>query len=80
MGPTWGRQDPDGPHVGPMNFAIWDVTHTRMRKCGMLRTTEKMQCILINVNFTELDTKRQKMPLTFPFSTQLYDMVYHIMS
>ena len=23
MGPTWGRQDPGGPHVGPMNFAIW---------------------------------------------------------
>ena len=21
MGPTWG---PSGPHVGPMNFAIWD--------------------------------------------------------
>ena len=20
---TWGRQDPGGPHVGPMNFAIW---------------------------------------------------------
>ena len=25
MGPIWGRQDPGGPHVGPMNFAIWDV-------------------------------------------------------
>ena len=25
MGPIWGRQDPDGPHVGPMNFAIWDA-------------------------------------------------------
>ena len=25
MGPTWGRQDPGGPHVGPMNFAIWDI-------------------------------------------------------
>ena len=25
MEPTWGRQDPDGPHVGPMNFAIWDL-------------------------------------------------------
>ena len=25
MGPIWGRQDPDGPHVGPMNFAIWDT-------------------------------------------------------
>ena len=27
MGPTWGpsgdRQDPGGPHVGHMNFAIW---------------------------------------------------------
>ena len=23
MRPSWGRQDPGGPHVGPMNFAIW---------------------------------------------------------
>ena len=23
MGPIWGRQAPGGPHVGPMNFAIW---------------------------------------------------------
>ena len=26
MGPTWGRQDPGGPHVGHVNLAIWDVT------------------------------------------------------
>ena len=25
MGPIWGRQDPGGTHVGPMNFAICDV-------------------------------------------------------
>ena len=25
MGPIWGRQDPGGSHVGPMNFAIWGV-------------------------------------------------------
>ena len=25
MGPIWGRQDPGGPYVGPMNFAIWVV-------------------------------------------------------
>ena len=25
MGPTLGRQDPDGPHVVPMNFAIWNT-------------------------------------------------------
>ena len=23
MGPFWGRQDPGGPHVGPMNLAFW---------------------------------------------------------
>ena len=26
MGPIWGRQDPVGPHVGFMNFAIWEVS------------------------------------------------------
>ena len=25
MGPIWGRQDPGGPHVGPMDLAIWGV-------------------------------------------------------
>ena len=24
-GPTWGRQDPGGPHVVHMNLAIWDI-------------------------------------------------------
>ena len=23
MGPTWGRQDSGGPHVGHMNLAVW---------------------------------------------------------
>ena len=23
MGSIWDRQDPGGPHVGPMKFAIW---------------------------------------------------------
>ena len=26
MGPIWGRQDPGGSHVGPMNFALWVMT------------------------------------------------------
>ena len=26
-GPIWGRQDPGGPHVGPMDFAIWDISY-----------------------------------------------------
>ena len=28
MESIWGRQDPGGPHAGPMNFAIWGVTST----------------------------------------------------
>ena len=27
MGPIWGRQDPGGPHGGPINLAIWVFTH-----------------------------------------------------
>ena len=23
MGTIWGRQGPGGPHIGPMDFAIW---------------------------------------------------------
>ena len=25
IGPIWGQQYPCGPHVGPINFAIWDA-------------------------------------------------------
>ena len=34
MGPTWARQDPGGPHVGPMNFAIWGVIRETHAKFG----------------------------------------------
>ena len=32
MGPIWGRQDPGGPHVGPINFPIWVVICLAMSK------------------------------------------------
>ena len=37
MGPIWDRQDSDGPHVGPMNFAIWAMVDEAER-------TEDFQC------------------------------------
>ena len=40
VGPTWGRQDPGGPHVGPMNLAIWDG----MAPCRYLNQSFIMQC------------------------------------
>ena len=30
MGPFWGRQDPGGPHVGPMNFDIWEIVSSQL--------------------------------------------------
>ena len=29
MGPIWDRQDPGGPRVGSMNFAIWDYANIK---------------------------------------------------
>ena len=31
VGPTWGRQDPGGPHVGHTNLVIWVWYHYRER-------------------------------------------------
>ena len=31
MGPIWGQQVPGGPHVGPMDFAIWVWFMYRLR-------------------------------------------------
>ena len=33
MGPIWGRQDPGGPDVGPMNLAIWGVLLVYSANC-----------------------------------------------
>ena len=38
MGTTLGRQDPGGPHVGPMILAIWDVY--AFQTAGHIQTTE----------------------------------------
>ena len=37
MGPIWGQQDPDGHHVGPVNFAIWDASCNDLGKCILLK-------------------------------------------
>ena len=37
MGPIWGRQDPGGPHVGHMNFAIWDMLNQEQFKVFVMK-------------------------------------------
>ena len=48
MGPIWGRQDPGGPHVGPMNFAIW--VHYRLS----VRNYVPSQSQWFSANITQL--------------------------
>ena len=62
MGPIWGRQDPGGPHVGPMNFAIWVVALT----C----TCDDLLNGPLGINFREIWTKRRK----FSFSNLYFKL------
>ena len=43
MGPTWGRQGPGGPHVGPMNFAISVISVDKKSTVSRATTTDKME-------------------------------------
>ena len=49
-GPIWGRQDPGGPHVGPMNFAIWDHNngHQVLNRYQQKRITTNLPRSLYN--------------------------------
>ena len=37
MGSNWGRHDPGGPHVGPMNLGIWGVSYLHQLILILLR-------------------------------------------
>ena len=44
MGPIWGRQDPGGPHVGLMNFAIWDGMETHSALLALSQENPQTTC------------------------------------
>ena len=46
MGPIWGRQDPGGPHVDPMNFAIWVYLWSIKRELPFPFTTAQIEEIV----------------------------------
>ena len=41
MGPIWGRQEPGGPHVGPVNFAIW-VPRYKLKSLRKLNISRRL--------------------------------------
>ena len=48
MGPIWGRQDPGGPHVGPMDFVIWVMSNS-------------MRSMMVVILFDPLKVKKGKL-------------------
>ena len=49
MGPIWGRQDPGGPHVGPIIFAIWEtILIMHMLTCSIVQIVSYVEMNLIN--------------------------------
>ena len=39
MGPIWGQQEPGGPYVGPLNFAIWLSMHNVLTNLSSVNPT-----------------------------------------
>ena len=54
MGPNWSRQDPGGPHVGPMNFAIWDLYSDTLCYLIYFSFCSHMMFYVIWLNFSNL--------------------------
>ena len=75
MGPIRGRQDPGGPPVGPMNFAISEDNHSSVTwpitfLFIITMTSHEHQCIwkhcLCNISFSLRTKKKSKVYITGP--------------
>ena len=62
MGPTWGRQDPGGPDVGPIKIVIWvgakQATNHYLKHCNWcdmssLGYNGLMKVVSCNFDFTD---------------------------
>ena len=58
MGSFWGRQDPGGPHFGPMNFAMWDIVSTlETDDFATQRASASKHCIHLVLAYSCASTK-----------------------
>ena len=65
MGPTWGRQDPGGSHVGHMNLAIWGMWAQTYEQRG-----DEALCQWSIIPWCNINDKQQN-----PFSN-LLDLIF----
>ena len=60
MWPSWGRQDPGGPHVGPMNLAIWDSW--AVLTCVIFSCHWTIIMKIVQISFVEQASEPSKWP------------------
>ena len=66
MGSTWGRQDPGGPHVGPMNLAIRVGTSTELNLDGIMTlTSRKCSCNYLKLVIAKLILRVNILSISF---------------
>ena len=70
VGSIWGRQDPGGPHVGPMNFAIWEhiQSYVCMDKLVHLKHSNDVNIFILSW----LNLFRVNLIFNCVFTTMLY--------
>ena len=57
MGPIWGRQAPVGPHVGPMNSALWGMIKILLKSVPTTRSASQ-QLSLWQISFRQKSNKK----------------------
>ena len=62
MGPIWGRHHPGGPHVGPMNFAIWELNAILNMIWMAAKTAKMLTRIGIETHYIALKTRYDFFP------------------
>ena len=84
MDPIWSRQDPGGPHVGPINFAIWvcnigqyqtTTIRTKRESC----TLERVQTASMgNGNTTHLNNLKDIRDMKIRHSKILSNSIWYL--
>ena len=73
MGPIWSGQDPSGPHVGPMNFAIWGSFFVRVGSVNEnLRHLLNQRWPIFNCSLTNKPDLKMTSVKCRPFCPGLY--------
>ena len=67
MGPIWGREDPGGPRVGPMNIAIWEVCEAIRSECLFQFQLSKISQALNNPDKITLDANGKNVEYSHRF-------------